>query len=430
MTTRIPHHRNVTRFIVCFCLWMTVAGPAFSRTKEPTGDLSLADAIHLAQKYHPGIQSANLDRCAADGRVAQAGLLPNPDLSVEAANFGGSRDLSGFDAAEYTVQIEQRLELGGKRGKRLRVATLDRQLADFDLDTRRLDIRAETSRRFVALQEAQERLALARESCALAEAFVKAMADRVRAGRVSPIDEEKARILLAQQQTLLDRAQQVLQTARIRLSAMWGSVTPRFERARGDLYELPAVPALSTLTVRLSANPDLSRWATEVEQRKAVLAQEETACLPDVTIGAGVRRFSDIDNTAFVASISTPLPLFDRNQGKIREAAIHVDKAEKQRRAAELEATATLAETYQTFATAHRRSTTLKNDVVPRSKTVFDAVQSGYAQGKYTYLDVLDARRTFFDGQIEYLEALGSMHQALVELERLLGGTLSVSDNQ
>ena len=430
MTIHLPCHRIPPLILVCLCLGATLTGYAASLTNEPAGDLSLAEAINLVQAQHPGIQNANLDMHAADGRVTQAGLRPNPDLSVDAANFGGRKEVSGIDAAEYTAQLEQRLELGGKRGKRLRVAEADRQLTGFDFDARRLDIRAETSRRFVAVQGAQERLALARESRALADAFVKAVAERVRAGRASPMDEEKAQILLAQQQTILDGAQQVLQTARIRLSAMWGTVTPRFERVRGDLLALPAIPDLPTLTVRLSANPDLSRWAAEIEQRKAVLAQEEAARLPDVTIGGGVRRFSDTDSHAFVASISVPLPLFDRNQGKVREAAVLVEKAENQRRAADLDATTALAEAYQIFATALRRSTTLKNDVIPRSKTVFDAVQSGYAQGKYTYLDVLDARRTFFDGQTEYLETLVSVHQALAELERLVGGILSASDKK
>ena len=430
MTIRLSRHGNAILCIVCLCLGATRTGYAVSLTNEPAGDLSLAEAINFAQAQHPDLRTANLDMYAADGRVTQAGLRPNPDLSVEAANFGGRKEVSGFDAAEYTAQIEQRLELGGKRGKRVRVAETDRQLTGFDFDARRLDIRAETSRRFVTLQGAQERLTLTRESCALAEDFVKAVAERVRAGRASPMEEEKARILLSQQQTVLDSVQQVLQTARIRLSAMWGSVKPHFDRVRGDLLVLPAVPDLPTLTVRLSANPDLSRWATEVEQRKAVLAQEEAARLPDVTIGGGVRRFSDTDSHAFVASISVPLPLFDRNQGKVREAAILVEKAENQRRAAELDATAALAEAYQTFATALRRRTTLKNDVIPRSKTVFDAVQSGYAQGKYTYLELLDARRTFFDGQTEYLETLVSVHQALAELERLVGGTLSATDNK
>ena len=430
MTIRLPHHRNATRFMICFGLGASLSGYAASLTNEPAGDLSLAEAINLAQAQHPGIQTANQDMRAADRRVTQAGLRPNPDLSVEAANFGGHKEVSGFEAAEYTAQLEQRLELGGKRGKRLRVAESERQLTGFDFEARRLDIRAETSRRFVTLQGAQERLALTREAFALADDFAKTVAARVRAGSTSPMDEEKARILLAQQQTVLDDAQQALQTARIRLSAMWGSVTPRFERVRGDLLALPAAPDLPTLTGRLSANPDLSRWATEVEQRKAVLAQEEAARLPDVTIGGGVRRFSDMDSHAFVASISVPLPLFDRNQGRVHEAVILVEKAENQRRAAALDATAALTEAYQIFATALRRSTTLKNDVLPRSKTVFDAVQSGYAQGKYTYLDLLDARRTLFDGQTEYLETLVSVHQALTELERLIGGTLSASDNK
>ncbi|MBC8427083.1 MAG: TolC family protein, partial [Deltaproteobacteria bacterium] len=45
----------------------------------------------------------------------------------------------------------------------------------------------------------------------------------------------------------------------------------------------------------------------------------------------------------------------------------------------------------------------------------------GYRQGKFRYLDVLDAQRTLFDAQAKYIEALANYHEASVEVERLIG---------
>jgi cobalt-zinc-cadmium efflux system outer membrane protein len=420
--------RNVGKTVTLFLvgLWCGTAAHAAMLTNEPTGELTLAQAQALADERHPELHAGRLESQAAESRVTHAALRPNPGLSLEAENFGGKDSLQGFNGAEYTVQLEQSLELGGKRGKRIRTAEVEKQLTGFDLAAKRLDVRAETGRRFAALQGAQERKALSKESLALAEEFVLAVAARVRAGKASPMEEDKAQILLAQQKTAMDSAQRDLQVARVRLSAMWGCHAPVFDRASGDLQVVAPLPEIASLTARMAANPDLARWAAELEQRQSVLGQERAARVPDVTLAGGIRRYSETDTEAFVVGLSVPLTVFARNQGKIREATLLVRKAEQQRRAAEVEAMASLTEAYQTLAAALTRIETLKRDVIPRSKSVFDSVQKAYAEGKYTYLDVLDARRTFFDARAEYVEALVSGHKARADVERFVGDALSM----
>jgi cobalt-zinc-cadmium efflux system outer membrane protein len=422
--------QSISNIVALFLVgqWCGTAVSAATMTNEPTGELTLTQAQGLADERNPAVCAARLESQAAESRVAQAAVRPNPGLSVEAENFGGKDDLRGFDGAEYTVQLEQTVELGGKRGKRIRAAEADRRLTGFDLAAKRLDIRAETGRRFVALQGAQERLALSRESLALAEEFVLAVAARVRAGKAAPMEEDKAQILLAQQKAAMDSAQRDLQVARVQLSAMWGSLAPAFDRASGDLQAVPALPGIAGLAARVAANPDLARWAAELEQRQAVLGQERVALMPDVTMAGGMRRYSETDSEAFVVGLSVPLPVFDRNRAKVREAALLVQKAEHQRRTAEVEVTAALTEAYQTLSATLTRIETLKREVIPRSKAVFDSVRKAYSDGKYTYLDVLDARRTFLDARAEYLEALVSGHKARTEVERLVGDSLSVME--
>jgi cobalt-zinc-cadmium efflux system outer membrane protein len=312
-------------------LWCGAIAHAEVRTNEPSGVLTLAQVQHLVETRHPALRSARLESEAADSRVTQATLRPNPAFALDAENFGGRDDLNGFDGAEYTAQLEQTIEFGGKRGKRIRVAEIEKRLTGFDVAARRLDLRAEAIRRFVALQGAQERQSLGNEAVALAEEFVKAVATRVQAGKASPMEEEKARILLAQQKTGLDSAERALHVARLQLSAMWGSVIPVFDRASGDLSAIQPVPDLASLVSRITANPDVARWDAELEQRDGVGEQERAVRVPDVSLAGGIRRYSDTDSQAFVAGISIPLPLFDRNQGKIRESAILVEKARQDR---------------------------------------------------------------------------------------------------
>ena len=95
----------------------------------------------------------------------------------------------------------------------------------------------------------------------------------------------------------------------------------------GNLRDLPGVPSLEELNRRLENNPELARWTTELEQRRAALKLEKSRAIPDLTAGLGYRRLSGSDDNALVGGISIPLPLFNRNQGNIREAEYRLARA-------------------------------------------------------------------------------------------------------
>ena len=105
------------------------AGQNESTLNEPNGVITLRDATALALARSPELGVFPYDLRAADARVLQAGLRPNPELQVGVEEFAGRGERSGFNATETTVQIGQPIELGGKRIKRTRVASLDKELA-------------------------------------------------------------------------------------------------------------------------------------------------------------------------------------------------------------------------------------------------------------------------------------------------------------
>lgn len=41
--------------------------------------------------------------------------------------------------------------------------------------------------------------------------------------------------------------------------------------------------------------------------------------------------------------------------------------------------------------------------------------------GKFSFLETLDAQRTLFQARAQYLRALGEMHRAAADIDRLLG---------
>jgi cobalt-zinc-cadmium efflux system outer membrane protein len=392
-------------------------------SEEPTGTLSLAQALSLALQRQPDLVAFSREIRAREAAVQQAGLLPNPELSATIENVGNP-DLEDLDGPATTIQLGQLIELGRKRAARVETAALDRDLAVWDYEARRAELLTEVAQAFFAVLSAQQRVALAQQSVELARQVVTTAQARVKAGTASPVEETRARIALGSASIELQSVERELEAARRRLAATWRSTMPRFRAVAGEYEAVRPVPALEQLSERIARTPALARWATERAQRQATLRQERAQAVPDITVSGGVTRFHEADEGAFVIGVSVPLPLFNRNQGAIAEAQQRIEKAHDEQAAAEVRVATALAQAYQALTRAHDRVGALDRSVLPAARSAFEAVSQGYRLGKFGYLDVLDAQRTLFEAQAQYLQALGDYHQAVAEVEGLIGGPL------
>ena len=64
----------------------------------------------------------------------------------------------------------------------------------------------------------------------------------------------------------------------------------------------------------------------------------------------------------------------------------------------------------------------MRTSILPGAELAFQTAREGYTQGKFGYLDVLDAQRTWFEAQSQYVEVLSTYHQAFAEMNRLASG--------
>lgn len=395
-----------------------------AEVQEPSGELTLRQALELALAGNPDLFSFSWEVRSGDPRILQARLIPNPELGVEFENFLGSGPLRKFDSLETTLSISQLVELGGKRAARIKLASAEKEVVRWDYEAKRADLAAAVAKLFVEVLSAQEKLALAEEIARLAKEVLDVVSARVTAGKISPVEETKASVAWSISGIELERAKLALEGARKRLAAMWGSPKPMFSKAIGQLDRVTPLPLPEVLADRISRNPDVARWAAEMEQRKATLAQERANRVADVTIGGGVRHFREANDTTFLFGATIPLPLFNRNQGKILESQYRISRAESERAAAGIRVLTALSDAYQTLAAGYVESTTLKSIVLPGARSAFDAATEGFRQGKFGYLEVLDAQRTLFEARGRYVEALSSYHKAVADTERLIGGEL------
>ncbi|MCH2220163.1 MAG: TolC family protein, partial [Dechloromonas sp.] len=330
--------------------------------KEASASLTLSAAIELALAFNPELAAAANELRAVDGAVIQAGVLPNPDISTSV------EDTQNKSTRTTTIQLNQRIELGGKRSARIASAERRRDVAVADLAAKRLDVRASVTGAFFDVLVAQERIQQAEDLLGLARRVTQAASRRVSAGKISPVEETKARVAEASAQVELSQAQRELTMARKRLAANWGSSTPRFTRVEGRTDMLPPLLSDDEITRRLEASPALLRARHEADRFSALAELERTRRIPDVTVSLGSKMAEELGRSQTVVGISIPLPIFDRNQGNVLEALRRADKARDELSATEVRLSADVTQNEERLRALVVEAETLQGEIVPGAR--------------------------------------------------------------
>jgi len=392
-----------------------------ARTLEPAGPLTLRSAVTMALQANPGLSAASREQEATEAAIVQAGAWPNPTLGAQVEDLRR-------DNRTTTFQLSQPIELGGKRAARVTAAQRARDQAASALAGRRAEIRAATITAFFEVLTAQERLRLAQDSLGLAQTATRAAANRVAAGKVSPLEETKARVAEAGTRVELLQAEGTLRSARQLLSALWGNPSPRFTQVDGAVDALPAVASAQDVASRLGAAPVVRQARLEVERRRALSELEQAKRIPDVTVSLGAKRVPASDGETggsrrnqVVVGLSVPLPIFDTNRGNVAEALSREEKARDDLAAAELQLGADVAQASERLRSARATAQTLQHDALPGAETAYRAATKGFELGKFSFLEALDAQRTLFQVRAQYLLALADAHRTAGDLDRLLG---------
>lgn len=394
--------------------------------RNPSGSITLREALELALLQSPELAAYSWEIRAREALTLQAARRPNPVADVTMEDLGSARTIGTDRVAQpqATLQLSQVIELGGKRAARERAASLDRDLAMWDFETARVSVFSRVTSAYLDVLADQEALALLGRTRTLAEQVERTVTSRVDAGVVSPIEQTRAGIALADSRINEQRARRALEASRTRLATLWSANVAAFTNAGGTLDMPERFPTFDALKQLVSQNPDVARWATEIARRDAARTVEASRRVPDVTVSAGYRRFTSADVNAWVIGASVPLALFDRNRSATQAAADRAAKAREEQRATQAAITGALAETYARLAGAHDEANALRDTVLPAARSAFERTEEGYRLGRFGFLEVLDAQRTLVAAESQYLRALTDWHKAVAEVERLTGAPL------
>nr|WP_244160015.1 TolC family protein [Pseudomonas mohnii] len=385
--------------------------PLFAATAQM---LTMDQALETAFANNPDLAAAQWETGIAQGVRQQAGLIPNPEVSWEAED-------TRRNSRTTTVMINQPIELGGKRGARIEVASRAQDAAGIELERKRNVLRADVIQAFYSSSTAQQRLLLSRQSLELAERGLRVAQGRIKSGKSSPVEGTRAEVQLSEVRLELRRAERDEASAYQRLAQVMGAPLPAFVSVGDPGRSMPTVPDSSLLLNRIGETAELRLAKLQIDQREASLGLEKAQRIPDLTVSIGSQYDERERERVNVVGLSMPIPLFNRNQGNVLAAARRTDQARDLRNASELRLRTEIQTTLDQWMTANTEVASFNQTILPAAQSAVDTATRGFEMGKFNFLDVLDAQRTLISARTQYIQAIAEATDAWVRIERIFG---------
>lgn len=409
--------------LTCALLVLTV--PALAAERQSPA-ISLPQALQSALAANPRLTAAERDIGVAGGLRIQAGVLPNPELSFELDNALGSGPYKGLRSAETNLQLSQLVELGGKREARIAAGEAGIGAAVWQRRATRLEVLSETAIAFITIISLQRRIEIFDEQIASFDQLIPLLQRRVQEGASSPAETLRAQVAADLFRVERERAKTQLALARRDLAILMGDSSPRFGDAVGRLTNIGQPPSFQSIVKAIEANPQLMRWTAVTAQRNAELLIARLKAIPDPRISAGWRHFQDTNDNAVRLGVSIPIPVFDQNTGNIIAAQETLAKTDAERAINKLVLISIVGRAYDTLTGALAEIKLLRSSVIPNARSASETINSGYSQGRFTLLELLDVRGSLLQALLREQEALQNFHIAIATIEGLAGNPFTL----
>ncbi|HKW90279.1 MAG TPA: TolC family protein [Methylomirabilota bacterium] len=405
--------------IAALALVLDVAPAAAQESTSPTS-LTMQQAVDLAMRSNPALRAKQFEFQAVGAGEVTAGLRPNPTANFLAEQFGGG----SASQTQYTVNVGQPIELGGKRQRRLESARAATRVTGHELDDLRRQVAFQVKKAFTDALVGRDGLALAEENLSALDELERIQRFRAERGDISELELLRIQVQRFAFERDAADARQALRVARIALRSAMGSA-PLAEDVTlvGDLEFRDVSPSASALYRRaLDARPDLR--AAEAARRKAQadVGLARANAWWDVTPQIEYQRIGPDNTIGF--GFSLPIKIFDRNQGEIARTRAEAQRVDAAREAVAVQVLSEVDTAVAALATERQKLTVLRDVYVPKARKARDTVEFAYRRGGVSLLDFLDAQRTYRDTSAEYVRTLGSYWTTLHQLEAAVGGPL------
>jgi outer membrane protein, heavy metal efflux system len=394
--------------------------------------LTLADLQRLALENNPQFLQAAANVEAMRGAAVQAGAYPNPTIGFQndtAGTAGGAGYVGGF--------LNQVIKTGNKLQLQRAVATMDLRNAELALTRAKTDLTHTVRGGYFQVIVARENLRVSRGLADFTSAIYENQVANVRKGGfAAPYEPLQFGVLAWQARGSLVQARNRYTSAWKQLAASLGLPgMPPTDLAGGVDLPIPVFDHAAVLTHALQTHTDVFTAENTLRQAQFRLSLAKAQVVPDVTLNVVVQK----DNTGppfgtvYSLQAGVPIPLYDRNQGGIQQAAAQVRQASEESHRVRDDLATRLANAFEAYENNRVLLHIYRDKVLPDQVRAYRAIYDRYQKeaapaappgvpvtATPAFADVVVAQQNLAQSITTYVATLGALWQSIADVADLL----------
>lgn len=379
----------------------------------------------LACQSNPTLIQARAQVQGSLGMAIQAGLWPNPRLFYRQEQIGVEGTPGEFLGGVVQQEIPTANKLQLSRAKFLTRTRVSEWIALEQQHQVLNDVRVH----YFHTLGMQEIVRLQNELVKNSEDNLLTVREMYNVGQATRAEVHLANVALQQQRLQLLEAENMLRESWQTLTSMVGADIP-FSGLNGRLDDhIPMIEWDQALARLMSESPQLMQARTKLDADRITIQRELVEPVPNIFVQTGAGQNFEAKQGVGLAQVFIDAPLWDWNQGTIRQARADYARQNAEIRRIELTLRQKLATQYRQYITAFQRVENFEQVILPESRNAYEVQLDSYEDDRIRWTDVLTSESAYLQLQIDYVNSLVRLREseALI-VGYLLHGGLAVPE--
>lgn len=407
--------------------------PAKGEDEGPPNGLTIDQAIAMLLDRNTDLQSKFLEIPKAQADILTAGLRANPILyyDTQLIPYGNYSEARPGGQTQYDLNVTVPFDVNNKRRVRRDVASRARKVVEAQYqDAVRLRI-SDLYTAYVDVLAARETVRYGRASIEGLNRILTVTQSQHRGGELTRADVERIKIQRDAAEVGLAEAEEALREARLSLAPLLGLRLDQAEalELKGSIADTAPPPPSGDALIQtaLASRPDLAAYRLGIKYAESDVRLARAERFQDVYLLAQPYTFQNNEPFhnksahSWGVGMTVPLPIFDRNQGRIQRAQVNVRQTQIDLATLEHRVATDVRQAERRYAISRKSADRIDRDLLPAAVRVRETALRLYRSGETSIVDFLNAQREYNDLVRQARDTLVRHRRSMLDLNTAVG---------
>jgi cobalt-zinc-cadmium efflux system outer membrane protein len=415
----------MNKAIFSICLFTFIIGGQLGKAEVADSIVTLQQAKARLLKKNFYLMAAYYEINQAEAQLIQAKVWPNPVFSFNQEAYNKSEKSILNTNNQFEAQVSQAFSIAGKHTNIVKLAKINIEINKYQFQDVLRSLLYDLQLTYNNLAALEEKEKLYNEVLTSFNRLLISTEKELQVGAISLTENLriKSEFIALKMQALDNSNQRVLTLSHLRTLLQYPSDTIINVEQKIPLFNYTIEP--DTLSSHaLKARPDLKVNQLLQQYQYQNIKLQRSLSVPDVTLGYDYDKGGNYQPNYSGITLSMPLPVFDRNQGRIKEAQYGVKQAGLQQDYLKITILNQVSQAYQKYKRNNVGLANYNADFISKLDELNKQVNLNFKKRNISLLEFIDQQRTFITTKIQEIELKQNYLDSVNELNFLVGESI------